>query len=479
MYQINQPGITRCCFNRTARSLIALVLGVVLGTAATAQGGAAATFESLTNLRPDGEISLGATFASEATGVSADGLVVVGFAASENSPSFDNEAFRWTASSDMTALGFLGKSSGATASFANSLSGDGSVVVGNATSPSIGTESFRWTQSDGIVGIGVLNQFDQSVALDASFHGNVVVGESGVYGASSEAYRWTQAGGMVGLGDLDGGETSSRAEGVSADGSVVVGQGTSNDGVEAFRWTSSGGMVGLGDLPGGEFQSTAHGVSHDGTVVVGESESGGDSDDSEESFGEAFKWTDADGIMGLGDLDGGEFDSVANAASAHGVVVVGRGTTEDGSTAFRYTEADGMRSIQDILVNDFGTDLTDWRLAEANGVSGDGRTIVGLAFNPDGVKVGFVATIPLPDGVSEEALGDVNDGGASTGGGGDNGNGGSGNGDSGDGGGNTGGNGGTSMPSGCGVATVTSFLFIALGLCGIKGNRQRVRNAVL
>ncbi|MEZ6086188.1 MAG: hypothetical protein R3E58_20065 [Phycisphaerae bacterium] len=83
----------------------------------------------------------------------------------------------------------------------------------------------------------------------------------------------------------------------------------------------------------------------------------------------------------------------------------------------------------------------------------------------------------LPDGVSEEALGDVSDGGSSTGGGGDNGNGGSGNGDSGDGGGNTGEERRDVHARWlrCGDGDVS--LFIALGLCGIKGNRQRVKLA--
>ena len=43
--------------------------------------------------------------------------------------------------------------------------------------------------------------------------------------------------------------------------------------VEAFRWTSAGGMVGLGSLTVGDFYSQANGVSGDGLVVVGESES--------------------------------------------------------------------------------------------------------------------------------------------------------------------------------------------------------------
>ena len=56
--------------------------------------------------------------------------------------------------------------------------------------------------------------------------------------------------------------------GPSADGSVVVGWGSSALGREAFRWSAAEGMVGLGLLPGGD-RSRAYGVSADGSIIVG------------------------------------------------------------------------------------------------------------------------------------------------------------------------------------------------------------------
>ena len=53
---------------------------------------------------------------------------------------------------------------------------------------------------------------------------------------------------MIALGELAGGEFRSSANAVSADGSVVVGYSNSAAGPEAFRWTQSDGMQGLGDL---------------------------------------------------------------------------------------------------------------------------------------------------------------------------------------------------------------------------------------
>jgi probable HAF family extracellular repeat protein len=53
------------------------------------------------------------------------------------------------------------------------------------------------------------------------------------------------------LGDLPGGAVRSGAYGASPDGSVVVEFSSSSQGSQAFRWTLAEGMVGLGDLPGG------------------------------------------------------------------------------------------------------------------------------------------------------------------------------------------------------------------------------------
>ena len=80
---------------------------------------------------------------------------------------------------------------------------------------------------------------------------------------------------------------------------VVVGFGSSALGAEAYRWTSGTGLVGLGDLPGSIFLSIAQGVSGDGLTVVGFSLSANGT--------EAFKWTSGGGMVGLGDLAGGSF----------------------------------------------------------------------------------------------------------------------------------------------------------------------------
>src|SRR5262249_29741548 len=76
------------------------------------------------------------------------------------------------------------------------------------------------------------------------------------------------------LGKLSG-DDYSMVQGVSADGSVVVGSSyLTGSGplptVHAFRWTAGGGMVGIGDLPGGNVLSEAYGTSANGSVIVGQ-----------------------------------------------------------------------------------------------------------------------------------------------------------------------------------------------------------------
>src|SRR5882757_6619714 len=81
-----------------------------------------------------------------------------------------------------------------------------------------------------------------------------------------------------GIGGLPGIPLNSYASSVSADGSTVIGvSATPNGFMEAFRWTAATGMVGLGDLPGGNpntpfgsFFSEAMGISGDGMTVVGQ-----------------------------------------------------------------------------------------------------------------------------------------------------------------------------------------------------------------
>jgi probable HAF family extracellular repeat protein len=280
-------------------------------------------------------------------------------------------------------LGDLG--GGPISSSAHGVSADGSVVVGRGNGASDG-EAFRWTAGAGMLGLGDLpGGTFESQASGVSAYGSVVVGNSRS-ASGNEAFRWTAGGGMVGLGDLPGGIFSSRAWAVSADGSVVVGFSRTDLGNEAFRWTVESGMVGLGDLPGGVFSSVATAISADGQTIVGMSSSAA-------SGSEAFRWTAASGMEALG-FPPGRTISRARAVSGDGSIVVGESL--GGPTAFIWDEENGMRLLSEVLTDDYGIDLTGWSLELADGISSDGRTIVGRGTNPSGFTEAWVAVIPEP-----------------------------------------------------------------------------------
>jgi probable HAF family extracellular repeat protein len=209
----------------------------------------------------------------------------------------------------------------------------------------------------GLAGVG-------SAAYAISDNGLVVVGSS-----NNQAFRW-EAGVMVGLGVLPGGNVSygSRAQAVSADGSVIVGESDSGQSFstnpEAFRWTLATGMVGLGGLPSDFLISSAHGVSADGSVVVGSS-------NSTDPYGtEGFRWTEAGGMTGLGALPG-EVNSFMDDISADGNVIVGGNSGGNIDQAVRWTEATGT-----VGLGRLPGDST----SKARAVSPDGSVIVGSSY---------------------------------------------------------------------------------------------------
>jgi probable HAF family extracellular repeat protein len=196
---------------------------------------------------------------SFASGVSANGNVVVGYSNSTNG----DRAFRWT-NNVMTDLGTL---TGGGNSWASGVSANGNVVVGYSNSTN-GTRAFRWTNNV-MTDLGTLTGSGYSEASGVSADGNVVVGIS-TSTNGARAFRWTNNV-MTDLGTLTGG-SSSQAKGVSADGNVVVGNSVNANGdTRAFRWTNNV-MTDLGTLTGSG-NSYANGVSADGNVVVGFSNS--------------------------------------------------------------------------------------------------------------------------------------------------------------------------------------------------------------
>ena len=129
-------------------------------------------------------------------------------------------------------------------------------------------------------------------------------------------------------------------------------------------------FMGLGDLPGGNFSSIAYAISADGSTVVGTSLG--------PSGWEAFRWTG--GVMtGLGQLPGGPADdariSAAWGVSADGSTVVGESNNASGTEAFRWTGG---------VMTGLGELSGGASYSRAHGVSADGATVVGRSIGASG-----------------------------------------------------------------------------------------------
>ncbi len=213
---------------------------------------------------------------------------------------------------------------------------------------------------------------DKTIAYALNLDGSVIVGSSyPVISGFGHATMWN-AGGTVVIdlhtgaafdpgGSLDG-YTYSTARGVNSDGSVVVGYaaGPSN---QAFRWTQATGMVGLGFLAGYDW-SYANAVSGDGQTVVGSVSQ------LATALSQAAYWTQGTGWVGLTFLPGGT-TSYATAISRDGSVIVG--SSENSASrfeAFRWTQGGGMEGL--------GT-VPGGNSSRASAVNADGSVVVGEA----------------------------------------------------------------------------------------------------
>lgn len=284
----------------------------------------------------------------------------------------------------------LGVPDGSLGNIARGISGDGQTVVGFSGADA---GAFRWTQESGVESLGLLEGATQSSSRAASQDGSVVVGTSN--DGASESFRWTEETGMIAIPDLpgDNGSGNGVARDVSDDGTVIVGGARSTEGRQAYIWNQGvtiqepGETVGLGDLPGGSFDSIAYGMTGDGSTVVGR---GTNSDNRHQ----AFIWNDVQGMAALSDTG---FRSNAFAISDDGSVVVGydviaqeteryRGKYRTVTTqeAVRWTDT-GMELLGDLPGGD--------HYSEAHAVSEDGSVIAGLATSSYPVAGGAEAFI--------------------------------------------------------------------------------------
>jgi probable HAF family extracellular repeat protein len=158
---------------------------------------------------------------------------------------------------------------------------------------------------------------------------------------------------------------------------------------QAFLWTQARGMVGLGFLPGSTY-SFPNAVSSDGSVVVGTSSSAGGYP--------GFRWTQSTGMVSIGNLPGRQTTHPFG-VSTDGRFIVGSSFSDPAhGNAFIWDAEHGIRNLQSVLQADYNLNLTGWTLEAASGITPNGKVIVGWGTNPSGQTEAFrVEASFLPD----------------------------------------------------------------------------------
>lgn len=192
-------------------------------------------------------------------------------------------AVRWNAAGVPTNLGIVAGASGVNpGSEASGISADGSVVVGwsDWTTAPFARRAFRWQAASGpMVNLGTLPGGNSSEAWAVSSDNVAITGisDTGTSINRYRAFRYKPAIGMVNLGVLPG-DNQSWGTAINANGSAIVGYSENfpTGASRALYWSAATGMVDLkahaqangANVTGWMFHS-AYGVSDDGTAVSG------------------------------------------------------------------------------------------------------------------------------------------------------------------------------------------------------------------
>ncbi len=382
------------------------VLGVVV---VLASGSArAASFEGL-------GILTGQT-GSQPAAMSADGRTVVGTAVTRDAYSqvVSSTAWKWTAAGGMIPLGQ--NTGGLPLSRATGVSADGLAIVG---------ENFSATAVQGFYLQGGTTVFPQDPTSNAgtsvtgiSPDGLVILG-NGYHTSStpigsfqqSHACVWTRQAGQWSpsyLPDVDS-DNDTIIAGASPDGTYLAGRGTRDGYNVGVLWKNVGGFYQVTDLEGpagGGMNATSAAVTPDGSVIVG----GGQRCSG--YSGVYWKWNPATSVYDMTqtlNLPGGTAGSSLYGVSADGLWATGYGMSAGQYVAILWdAQAQMMRNLQDVLLADgLGAALQGWSLSMASAITPDGKTIIGYGIDPSGQTEAWIATVPEPVSLGLMVLGAV------------------------------------------------------------------------
>lgn len=298
--------------------------------------------------------SIGPNF--QVCGLSKDGSTVVGYSGRSGAV--------WDRSGNGR---FLTAPTGYSASQAFGVNADGSVVVGyGGTSASL-LSGITWTNGVPALQSVIGPWFTQVWAV--SDDGLVSAGQTANFAA-----RWSAlVGGGFAQSVAPAGASQSFARGINATGTVIVGAALVGTEQRAFKWTQAGGSRFL-PAPGLSDYAIARCVSADGNIVFGAIDQ------------RIARWVGdaAPQLIVNPWFQGGN----GNACSSDGHLVVGTGHGPWVAEAVLWTERTGIISVRDLAM-ERGLDMERIELSSAWGVSGDGRTIVGLG-GTNGQNIGFI-----------------------------------------------------------------------------------------
>ena len=325
----------------------------------------------------------GGTFESVAYGVSADGSTVVGHSQS----AAGKEAIRWRAGV-LINLGDI--AGGPVECYAAGTNYDGSIVVGTGRNASV-HRAVRWDDT-------VMTQLPSASGL-AGYSACLGVSANGrTLSAFNTDGTITGYGNVAGVRIDDGvltplpfGNDSGAYGQPSEDGRVLSGRvrlaGLS---YQACYWTDTT-LTLLPQLAGGPTSSYSQcfAISGDGSVKVGVSCS---TASPTWNVGESCRWQN--GVaQSLGALPGAVNDGNARSCNRDGSIVVGDALSTAGRRAYIWDAQNGMRELGNVLVSDYGLNLTGWTLTYALAITPDGRVIVGSGTNSAGNTEGWIARL--------------------------------------------------------------------------------------
>ncbi|MEZ4701676.1 MAG: T9SS type A sorting domain-containing protein [Rhodothermales bacterium] len=317
----------------------------------------------------------GVNFSSLASGVSADGAVVVGVSNTDlNGANF--AAFRWE-NGVMANLGdHLMRGS-----VAVGVSADGSIIAGESIDARNDPVPVRWV--DGTLELLAIpgGEFRRARVRAISGDGTVIVGQH--TDTAVNAIKWVQ--GEPSLLPSYEGHTNAIAYDVANDGSPIVGQGDVSFGTpHAVMWFN-GGTIASDIHPPGWDRSSAQAVSADGNVIVGWVERGA----APNVDRKPFRWEN--GTLSVLETPG---YATATAVSGDGSVVIGYDSSIPAPAI--WTADDGWRNLITVSTEQ-QIDLQGFtQFYPPTAISDDGLTIAGSGVNAAGFNEAYLLKLAGP-----------------------------------------------------------------------------------